>query len=362
MAHLSDMFDEDMFFEMQKAGFIKVQRHPEFPNDLAIANYTHKAQQNYHWNAVTTQCRGLIFNPNTWEVVARPFRKFFNYGEAQADKITGQEQVTAYEKFDGSLGITYPLPGYDGEVYAIATRGSFTSEQAVWATNYLAPIRANEPWRFPIIPGYTDLFEIIYPENRIVCEYGGMEGLVYLGTINNENGDFQFEDDMFDVRADPVYRGTFEGALQISGRQGKEGVVVVTSDNRRVKLKEEEYVRLHRIVSHLTERYVWEAMQGPFMSVARGLAADIPEEHAEWLMNVAEKLFSEYMTLAIMVNELNQQTSKFGTRREKAIYATQESGYPKAVQSAYFAGLDGKSYVDVLWKAVRPKEEEGEEE
>lgn len=361
MAHLSDLFDMDLFREMQSAGFIRVQRHPEFPNELAIANYTHKAQQHYHWNAVTEQCRGLIYNPTTLEVVARPFRKFFNYGEAQADKITGQEQITAYEKFDGSLGIAYPLPGYDEEVYAIATRGSFTSEQAVWATNYLTPIRANEPWRFPFIPGHTDLFEIIYPENRIVCEYGGMEGLVYLGTINNDNGAFQFEDDMFDVRADPVYRGTFEGALQLKGRQGKEGVVVVTSDNRRVKLKEEEYVRLHRIVSHLTPRYVWEAMMGPYMPAAEALAQDVPEEHAAWLLEVARQLFGEYMSLAIMVNELYQQTAKMESRKEKAIFVTQ-SEYPKAVQSAFFAGLDGKSYVDVLWKAVRPKEEEGEEE
>ncbi len=94
------------------------------------------------------------------------------------------------------------------------------------------------------------------------------------------------------------------------------------------------------------------------MSVAQSLAADIPEEHAAWLLDVAQKLFGEYMTLAIMVNELNQQTSKMETRREKAIYATKESGYPRSVQSAFFAGLDGKSYVSVLWNAVKPKEEE----
>jgi len=362
VAHLTDLFDMLMFREMQNAGFIKVQRHPEFPDQLAIANYTHKAQQNYHWNAVTEQCRGLIYNPTTLEVVARPFRKFFNYGEAQADKITGQEEVTAYEKFDGSLGIAYPLPGYDEEVYAIATRGSFTSEQAVWATNYLTPIRATEPWRFPMIPGYTDLFEIIYPDNRIVCEYGGMEGLVYLGTIHNDTGSFQFEDDMFDVRADPVYHGKFEGVLQIKGREGKEGVVVVTSDNRRVKFKEEEYVRLHRIVSKLSEKSVWEAMGGPDFGRARELAQDIPEEHAASVLEVARKLLCEFVIQSSQVSELTWNTKNMTSRKEKAVFVTQ-SGYPKHVQSAYFAQLDGKDSSEVLWKAVRPTEnDEGEEE
>jgi RNA ligase len=357
MAHLTDLFDMLMFREMQNAGFIKVQRHPQYPDALALANYTHKAQQNYHWNPVTEQCRGLIFNPETFEIVARPFRKFYNYGEKNADLITGTERVTAYEKFDGSLGIAYPLPDTDDEVYAIATRGSFSSEQAVWATKFMQERRGRQDGQFPFIPGYTDLFEIIYPDNRIVCEYGGLEDLVYLGTIENENGHFKFEDDMFDTRADPVYVGPFEGVFTLQGRQGKEGVVAVTTDGRRVKVKEEEYIRLHRIVSNLSPKYVWEAMQGPFMSVAQSLAADIPEEHAEWLIGVAQKLFGEYMTLAIMVNELNQQTAKFSTRKEKAIYAATESGYPKSVQSAFFSGLDGKSYVSVLWNAVKPKEE-----
>lgn len=352
MARITDLFSWDEYIDMQRGGFIKVQRHPEFPDDLALANYTHKAQQNYHWNAVTENCRGLIFHPATLEIVARPFRKFYNYGEKNADLITGQEVVRAYEKFDGSLGIAYPDPN---GLYRIATRGSFSSEQAAWATNFM---HSKGIEYFPLIPGYTDLFEIIYPDNRIVVEYAGLEALVYLGTIENDTGRFQFEDDMYDVRADSVYVGPFEGVFTLPNRQGKEGVVAVTSDGRRVKVKEEEYIRLHRIVSNLTEKYVWEAMEGPFMSVAQSLAADIPEEHAAWLLDVAQKLFGEYMTLAIMVNELNQQTSKMETRREKAIYATKESGYPRSVQSAFFAGLDGKSYVSVLWNAVKPKEEE----
>jgi len=355
VVRITDLFSWDDYVEMRNAGFIKVQRHPEFPDDLALANYTHKAQQNYHWNAVTENCRGLIFHPATLEIVARPFRKFYNYGEKNADVITGQEVVRAYEKFDGSLGIAYPDPN---GMYRIATRGSFSSEQAQWATNF-AHSKGIE--YFPFIPGYTDLFEIIYPDNRIVVEYGGLEGLVYLGTIENYTGRFQFEDDMYDLRADPVYIGPFEGVFNLSNRQGKEGVVAVTSDGRRVKVKEEEYVRLHRIVSHLTERYVWEAMEGPHIYRARAIAQEIPEEHADWLMGVANRLIAEYVVQSSQVSELVWNTKQMSTRKEKAVFV-QESGYPKHVQSAFFAVLDGKSATPVLWKAIRPKEEEQEDQ
>lgn len=359
MALLTELFDMELFHEMNVAGFIKVQRHPEYPDALALANYTHKAQQNYHWNAVTEQCRGLIFNPETFEIVARPFRKFYNYGEKNADLITGQEVVRAYEKFDGSLGIAYPIPGTDGEEYAIATRGSFSSEQAVWATRFMQERRGRQDGQFPFIPGYTDLFEIIYPDNRIVVEYGGLEGLVYLGTIENFSGRFLFEDDMFDLRADPVYIGPFEDIFSLPNRQGKEGVVAVTSDGRRVKVKEEEYVRLHRIVSNLSEKSVWEAMGGPYIERAHVLARDIPEEHAVWVLEVAKRLLCEFVIQSSHVSELTWNTKKMTSRKEKAVFVA-ESGYPKHVQGAYFAQLDGRDSNTILWNAVKPKEKETE--
>ena len=46
-------------------------------------------------------------------------------------------------------------------------------------------------------PGKTYLFEIIYPENRIVVDYGDYKGLVLIDVIDNETGksDLQEFDD-----------------------------------------------------------------------------------------------------------------------------------------------------------------------
>lgn len=342
-----DMFDAQLYSDMHDAGFIKEQRHPDFPNDLAIVNYTAKAQQNYHWNDVTEQCRGLIYNPETFEVVARPFRKFYNYDEREAPKFADDEIIRAFDKMDGSLGIIYPTPN-DGQ-FRVATRGSFTSDQALWATNRLHSIGSEY---FPNIPGYTDMVEIIYPDNRIVVGYGGAERLVYIGTIENDTGRFGFEDDMFDDSTELLYTGTFSGLFALPERQNAEGFVVVNGEGRRVKVKYEEYVRLHRIVSNLTDRYVWEYLGGPNPLRIEKLVSDMPEEHETWAREVAQRLFGQYISATMYLNEVLQRIDKLKTRKEKALAIQGEDAW---VKGSIFAGLDGKSYMDIVWKMLRPK-------
>jgi RNA ligase len=148
--------------------------------DLLIFNYTPKAQYEARWNFFERVSRGLIVNRATGEIVARPFDKFFNWSED--GRYAAGHIVTATEKMDGSLGILYRLN--DG--YRIATRGAFHSEQAEWATKFLnANVDLND------LPNdLTLLFEIIYPENRVVVDYHGEEKLVLLAARNRVTGDY----------------------------------------------------------------------------------------------------------------------------------------------------------------------------
>ncbi len=143
-------------------GDVRVQVHPEFP-ELRIYNYTEDVQFKNKWNKITLACRGLILNHETHEIVARPWEKFFNLGQMD-NRIDSLAPVEVTDKMDGSLGILYRLP--DGE-WAIATRGSFASEQAV---------EANKIWsesysHLDIPEDSTFLFEILVPWNRIVVQY-----------------------------------------------------------------------------------------------------------------------------------------------------------------------------------------------
>ena len=63
------------------ADLVRVRHHPSLP--LRIANYTFRAVFAQAWTPVTRACRGLVFSTDG-QVVARPWPKFFNYGEPSA--------------------------------------------------------------------------------------------------------------------------------------------------------------------------------------------------------------------------------------------------------------------------------------
>ncbi|WP_201374000.1 RNA ligase [Ktedonobacter robiniae] len=114
-------------------------------------------------------------------IVARPFPEFFNLDEAIANgEQLPAEDFEVTEKLDGSLGILYWL---DGEP-RLATRGSFTSNQALVGTKIFQE-RYGSAYFYP---DFTYLFEIIYLANRIVVDYKGMEDIILLAIIETKTG------------------------------------------------------------------------------------------------------------------------------------------------------------------------------
>ena len=69
-------------------GLIFKQTHPTL--DLTIWNYSQKVQYEKLWDEVTVQCRGLVTN-SKGEIVARPFKKFFNYEEHTPEEIPNED-------------------------------------------------------------------------------------------------------------------------------------------------------------------------------------------------------------------------------------------------------------------------------
>src|SRR2546423_5812001 len=231
MATLADIFEPALLHTMVQEGYVRVQRHPSAP--LVIHNYTEKAQYESVWNTVTLHCRGLISDAHG-TVVARPFGKFFNHAQPGAPEVDLTAPVRVTDKADGSLGVVYP----DGSGrYAVATRGSFSSEQALHATAVLRQRYGH--WTPP--PGRTVLVEIIYPGNRIVLDYGDLDDLVLLGAVDVGTGRTYGPDGVPDWPG-PVIESfeypSLADALAAPARGGREGLVVwFPETDVRVKLK-----------------------------------------------------------------------------------------------------------------------------
>ena len=168
-------------------GLLSKQSHPSLP--LTIWNYTDKVQYDGVWDDVTLQCRGLITENVTGSVLVRPFNKFFNYEELVGKGFIPSKGDYVYiqDKMDGSLGILF---NYDDE-WVMATRGSFTSEQAIKGLEIVKSMYFLDSW----LKEYAYLVEIIYPENRIVVDYKGKEKVVFLSVVLNEGWKWKPTDD-----------------------------------------------------------------------------------------------------------------------------------------------------------------------
>jgi RNA ligase len=253
--HLFDLIDPEELDKAIAAKHVKCSLHNTEP--LAILNYTQSCTWDRAWTDTTRLCRGLIYRTDTMEIVARPFAKFFNYGEPEAREIDFGQPCDVTDKMDGSLGILYPLPVAGG--YAIATRGAFHSEQAehataVWRERYGG---SRHPRK-----GVTALFEIIYPENRIVLSYEGLDDLVLLALVDIATGRTLpncFFYPYWDGRI--VERMPYNMAFEVRtapNRKNAEGMVLYFPfTGERVKIKQADYMALHRVITGTTVRRLW---------------------------------------------------------------------------------------------------------
>ena len=329
-------------------GLVVKQNHPTLP--LSIYNYSRTTQYDGMWDDITLNCRGLVLD-NEGNVIAKPFPKFFNYEEHKPEDIPN-ENFEVYEKMDGSLGIIFH---YEGE-WLIATRGSFVSEQAIKGKVMLDKLNKSA-----LIPGYTYLAEIIYPENRIVVDYGNEEKLVVLGAYNNETGKEVEVSEMVNEGWEVVmmYKTWGEDweTLKKEISKDNEGYVIRFSSGMRMKIKGDEYVRLHKILTNFSSKDIWELLKngedlGPFLE-------RVPDEFDDWVKRTA-------MNLRYSFHSIDERAGKYhdgfryGKYNDKEVEPTKKDfaeyvkQFPVELAAVMFKIWDKKAYDYIIWNMIKP--------
>lgn len=242
------------------------------------------------WNWFERVSRGLVVDIGTGEVLALPFEKFWNYGEVFP---TG-EPIEITEKLDGSLGICFYNPWKDK--WQIVTRGSFDSEQAQWAQEYL-----DEHYDlFKVNPNLTLLFEIIYPENRIVVDYGDRNTLILIGMRSSVAGtDFWLPSlkgfsDLYKFPLPKVYAVEDISSLVEKAESlgvSAEGWVVRYSDGTRVKVKGLAYLEAHRWLNQITPKRIAGLLALGDLSFIKEVPESVRPEVERVVCEVAEEAF-----------------------------------------------------------------------
>lgn len=336
------------FNEYVDKKLISRQEHPK--GGLYIWNYTPIAQFSRTWDDVTLAARGLITDLEG-NIKARPFKKFFNY-EEHTDPLPN-EPFMVHEKFDGSLGILYQQP-HNGTL-ALATRGSFSSDQALKGTQML--------WRYLekkgtnwIKQGYTYLFEIIYPENRIVVNYGNNERLVLLAAIGTLDGsELVLESIDYPDKANMWYNATNLDELRGTSRENSEGYVIHFEGGLRLKMKHAEYVRLHRLLTGVSSKSIWELLKNG--QDFEELIENVPDEFYDWVKDTADKLKLAHTNLLQKAHNRFNQVKGMDSRK---LMAQELQGDEPVIKAITFALLDGKEAQasEIAWKSLRPKYEQ----
>lgn len=315
-------------------GYIHKNKHPK--ENLWIYNYTQSAQYEAYWTTETLQCRGLILD-SEYTIIANPIAKFFNVEEVGYDKLPNLP-FEIFEKMDGSLGILYWL---HNEPF-IATRGSFNSKQAIKANELLKSKYKGSINKLD--KSKTYVFEIIYPENRILVDYGETEQLVLLAIIDTQTG---IEENLLDIGfpLPKVFPSKSIAELKGLNWDNKEGFVIKFENGFRVKVKFEQYVELHKIITQISSITIWETLkkEGSLLKWIE----DVPDEFFKWVRKTEFELKSKFTSIESIAKK---EYKLLKTDRETAEYF-KTCTYPAVM----FSMKNNKNYDPIIWKMIRPE-------
>lgn len=362
---LKDYLDVDKLERYIAEGIVTRRHHTTMP--LSILCYGKRATYENIWDDITEKCRGLIID-DQGVIIARPFEKFFNLDtldrpETHYDTLRELAQPECYEKLDGSLGIFWE---YDNK-FGVASKGSFSSDHAQWATYWYSKECKNHQWP----KGFTPVFEMICQAVQThVVYYDIPDQLILLALINKETGEEADYNTLYHyaflngLKTVEIFRKSVATAAA-EDRENREGYVLSWprpgQPPLKVKVKHETFLKLQKIVHAVTPGAILEALKtGDYATITLWKESTSPELSLfvqKWFATLSG-MFGEYLTAAKRVAD--SALLRFSTRKEQAEFILNDTN--KKYASIAFALLDqqekGADPSTAAWKLVEKWYEE----
>lgn len=194
--------------------------------------------------------------------------------------------------------------------------------------------------------------------NRIVVNYGDREELVLLGGFETLSGiEIPYDELKLNyskffsiVEKYDIKNINDLSELKALDEENKEGFVIRFEDGFRVKIKFVEYVRLHGILTNVSNITIWEHMRNNYEFDE--LLDRVPDEFFDWIKRTANKLQNDYNDIErlsllefIRIYHVNQII-------DRTLFAEQAklSDY----HSILFKLYDRRDYGNIIWKMIRP--------
>lgn len=250
-------FDLDLLKEYCVKTTMCYEKHPT--QDLYIFGYysDRNPPKPTVWDNISIHCRGLILDGNG-NVIERPFPKFWTYRQylssntllLSEDRIVRipQGKFRILEKIDGTMVTLYWI----GDKPYLATQRSFTNIKAVEATKLLYTKYSHLFDKFD--KRFTYIFEAVYPETKVLIDYGDIRDLYLIGMIDKVSGKLmELPDIGFPVSHDYTpeygYLKNFDDIVALN-LPNQEGFVVYFENGLMIKLKFPWYQKVHKILDY----------------------------------------------------------------------------------------------------------------
>lgn len=217
--------------------------------------------ENYENDIIKRECRGIKFDKEG-KILARPYHKFFNYGEKPETYNHSLKDHLIFEKLDGSM--VHPiLTDKEKRHWRLCTKMGIT-EVSMQAENWITENHKTNYVNF-ILDAICDhpltpIFEWCSRQNRIVIDYP-KDRLVLTAIRDNVTGEYYSYEDLnfiaekYDLDLVNVQFPNLDHNLtNIKGLteytkdlKDVEGFVVRYDNGHMIKIKADEYVSIHRV-------------------------------------------------------------------------------------------------------------------
>lgn len=318
---------------------------------------------------ITHECRGIILRHNEkWEVVSRPYSKFFNWHEGYCviKDTDFAPTLQIIEKADGTaIQVWHDDKKNEWRISTLGTISTMAYDQAfrpddTFANLFLKTIK-NIDWSL-LDKGYTYLFELCSHDNRIVTQY--QEDIVYLiAAREKDHGLYKTYQEMDDLCLEMMEKGSnvkrpdlkffyelgftsfkdvlewVEKQAEESDKYGKfpEGFIVYRGGIPVAKMKNSKYLAAF----HVSGGNKGHAKNAIIQAVFEGNIDDVYEMMIPELQQFADSIKEKVGRLGLEVMEVGKKLGKdkYANQKEYAL-AVQSHCTTKTLQSFFFSNKE----------------------
>ncbi len=303
-------------------------------NNNILVRYDTEDMDRNMWkdpDSIFRECRSIVIDVVSEELVIVPFKKFFNLNEVQENRIENIEKELVNAK---SIEITDKLDGsmqcarcYKGEVFitgsmALDRKSSWRLEDGFskLSENHLQMITEN--------PDFTFIFEYISIRDSHVVTYKlHQEGMYLIGIRNVFDGrqlsykEIKDYSCKYGVSMTQIEGCSFEKIMQDAKKlkSGEKEGWVINIDGHMVKLKCDDYVDLHRVLNRFSS--VNTIIKCIADNTYDDLISKVPDNYIDRINKIAKYIYG-YMNSMNEKIEMYYKKAPIDDRKEYMIWVT----------------------------------------